>query len=84
MVAKFTEDYCDGGKKRGKEKIQAHIEGKNSAEGESDDDTASILEELLDIEMDIETTARDVKELRSNKDAAIKRANAKNPQDMAD
>ena len=79
LVSKFTEEYCDGDKKKGKERIQAYINCKNSAEGESDDDTASILEELLDIEMDIETTARDVKELRSNKDAAIKRANEKKP-----
>ena len=82
LVSKYTDEYCDGDKKDAKKRMQSYFDGKkDEADGDSSDDTASILEELLDIEMDIQCTARDVVAIRNKKEAALKRANAQNPQE---
>ena len=83
LFVKYSNEYCDGNKKEAKVRMNKYFDNKkDERDGDSDDDTAYMLEELLDITMDTQCTATDLVEVRRKKDGEGKKKAAQNPQEM--
>ena len=82
LFVKYSNEYCDGNKKEAKVRMNKYFDNKkDERDGDSDDDTAYVLEELLDITMDTQCTATDLVEVRRKKHGEGKKKAAQNPQE---